>query len=343
MLQSDPQSAASRFFYPLALPAFHDTRGRLFSLESDASLPFALARVYWIVPATAPAEHHANQPRGFHAHKKLQQVMVCVQGSCRLVLDNATQRQEISLNDPTQGLYIGPRVWREIHDISPDCILMVLADQPYQPEDYIHDYAAFVQWCQQPTTSHQQLPTRPVARPVLGRRIRLRPIRVDEADFVLQLRLSEKSSRHLSTTTPDLAQQRQWLSDYKQREAQGQEHYFVIEDHQGERFGLVRLYDLQPESLSWGSWLMRDDAPTSCAIESALLVYEYAFGFLGYAHSHFDVRKNNPRVIAFHQRFGAEISAEDEDNLYFTYTLESYRQTRQRYQRYLPTSSLYGL
>lgn len=335
-------------FYRLALPAFHDARGGLFALETGAPLPFALARVYYIIPAEATNfRSEAIPSRGFHAHKVLQQVAVCVQGSCRFILDTGEVREEITLSSPAEGLYIGAGVWREMHDFSPDCVLMVLADQPYQSQDYILQYAEFLQWQAAhkiPTEQYsvdqfpvEQFPAkRPVARLVTGRTIRLRPIRVDEADFVLSLRLSEKSSRHLSTTKPNLQEQQAWLSDYKLREAAGQEHYFVIESHQGQRYGLVRLYDLQPNSFSWGSWLMRDDAPKACAIESALLVYEYAFGLLKYQQSHFDVRKNNPKVIAFHQRLGAEIVSEDEDNYFFNYQLKAYQKNRQRYRRYLP-------
>lgn len=84
----------------------------------------------------------------------------------------------------------------------------------------------------------------------------------------------------------------------------------------------MRVYDLQPDSFCWGSWLIKDNAPTTTAIESALLLY--GFGELSYKKAHFDVRKGNERVIAFHKRFGAQVVNEDELNLYFNYPLENY-------------------
>lgn len=75
--------------------------------------------------------------------------------------------------------------------------------------------------------------------------------------------------------------------------------------------------------------------PNTTAIESALLIYEFGFGQLGYKKAHFDVRKGNERVIAFHQRFGARIVNEDELNYYFNYTFEEYLKIKEKYRRYL--------
>ena len=96
----------------------------------------------------------------------------------------------------------------------------------------------------------------------------------------------------------------------------------------------MRVYDLQPSSFCWGSWLIKENAPTTTAIESALLLYEFCFGELSYKKAHFDVRKGNVRVIAFHKRFGATVVEEDELNLYFNYSLENYLKIKQKYRRY---------
>ncbi len=82
-------------------------------------------------------------------------------------------------------------------------------------------------------------------------------------------------------------------------------------------------------------WLIKDNAPTTTAIESAILVYEFGFIRLGYKNSHFDVRKGNERVVAFHQRFGAVVIDEDELNIYFDYSVENYLKIKQKYRRYL--------
>ncbi|BBP43098.1 GNAT family N-acetyltransferase [Thiosulfativibrio zosterae] len=170
---------------------------------------------------------------------------------------------------------------------------------------------------------------------IQGKNINLRPARVEDAEFILGLRLQQHKTQYLSEVENNLAKQLAWLKSYLQKEQQGLEYYFVIESKQHENLGLVRVYDLQPNSFCWGSWLIKDDAPKTTAIESALLVNEFGFGELGYKQAHFDVRKGNERVIAFHQRFGASITHEDELNYYFNYKHEDCLQIKQKYRRYL--------
>lgn len=119
------------------LPVKGDERGRLVALEGQRDLPFDIARVYYIF------DSEPNAPRGFHAHRNLQQYAVCVRGSCIMRLDNGREQCEVRLNRPDQALYIGSMVWREMHDFTPDCVLMVLADALYDEADYIRDYDRF--------------------------------------------------------------------------------------------------------------------------------------------------------------------------------------------------------
>lgn len=114
-----------------------DDRGSLVAVETGKQLPFPIRRVYYIF-GTKP-----GVVRGLHAHRKLHQLCIAVSGSCKIVLDNAYDRTEVLLNDPHMGLAIGPSIWREIKDMSPDCVLLVLADQEYEEADYIRDYQEF--------------------------------------------------------------------------------------------------------------------------------------------------------------------------------------------------------
>lgn len=170
---------------------------------------------------------------------------------------------------------------------------------------------------------------------ITGKTIALRTAEISDAEFILQLRTQSDKTQFLSQVENDLAKQQAWLKAYKHKEKNGEEYYFVIESKTGESLGLVRVYDLQPDSFCWGSWLIKDEAPKTTAIESALLIYEFGFGQLGYTKAHFDVRKGNQRVIAFHQRFGARIVDEDELNYYFNYTLEDYLTIKEKYRRFL--------
>lgn len=115
-----------------------DERGSLVALESGSDLPFPIERAYYIF-GTSP-----GVARGFHAHRDLEQLAICVSGSCRMVLDDGTEREEFALSSPLQGLYIGPMIWREMHDFSSDCVLLVLASKRYDEADYIRNYALFL-------------------------------------------------------------------------------------------------------------------------------------------------------------------------------------------------------
>jgi dTDP-4-dehydrorhamnose 3,5-epimerase-like enzyme len=115
-----------------------DERGSLVVLEGSKSVPFDIKRIYYI---SATKE---GVSRGFHAHKNLKQVAICVTGSCRFVLDDGNKKEEVILNDSTKGLLIESFVWREIYDFSCDCVLLVLASEYYDESDYIRDYDVFL-------------------------------------------------------------------------------------------------------------------------------------------------------------------------------------------------------
>lgn len=126
-----------------ALTVRGDDRGSLVAIEAGSDVPFPIARVYYIFDTKAGVD------RGFHAHHDLQQLAVCVSGSCVMVLDDGAARQEFRLDRPDTGLRIGPMIWREMRDFSADAVLMVLASKPYDELDYIRDYDAFAAYAKE--------------------------------------------------------------------------------------------------------------------------------------------------------------------------------------------------
>ena len=84
--------------------------------------------------------------RGFHAHKALEQVLICIHGSCKIHLDDGKEKQEISLDVPYEGIYLKGAIWREMYNFSEDAVLMVLASEPYDESDYIRDYEEFLRY-----------------------------------------------------------------------------------------------------------------------------------------------------------------------------------------------------
>ncbi|SFR51157.1 WxcM-like, C-terminal [Marinobacter daqiaonensis] len=117
-----------------------DDRGSLVAVEigMEKAVPFDIKRVYYIFHTAEGVS------RGFHAHKVLKQVAICVAGKCRMVLDDGEERVETWLDSPTKGLLIEDMVWREMHDFSEDCVLLVLASEHYDESDYIRDYEEFI-------------------------------------------------------------------------------------------------------------------------------------------------------------------------------------------------------
>ena len=120
------------------IPQRGDARGGLSVAELGGALPFPARRVYWIYGTTLGVS------RGFHAHKKLRQLCVCVAGSVRLSLFDGRREESVILDSNAKGLLIGPGLWREMHDFSPDCVLMVFADAEYDEADYIRARAQFL-------------------------------------------------------------------------------------------------------------------------------------------------------------------------------------------------------
>ena len=122
----------------VGLSPMGDDRGTLIAIEAGRQIPFDIQRVYYVF------DTKAGVSRGFHAHRALRQLLVAVSGSCTLLLDDGTSRDEVRLDHPASALRIDGLVWREMRDFSPDCVLMVLADRAYDEADYIRDYDTFV-------------------------------------------------------------------------------------------------------------------------------------------------------------------------------------------------------
>ena len=117
-----------------------DARGQLAVLEEGKEIPFPVKRIYYIYNTQSEVR------RGFHAHKELQQVLVCIHGSCKVLLDDGAEREIVLLDKPEEGLYVSNVMWREMFDFSPDAVLLVLASELYDEADYIRDYDEFLRF-----------------------------------------------------------------------------------------------------------------------------------------------------------------------------------------------------
>jgi dTDP-4-dehydrorhamnose 3,5-epimerase-like enzyme len=112
--------------------------GSISVAENFKQIPFAVKRVYYIYNLM-----NRDAIRGKHAHKKLEQVLFCISGSCNIGLDDGMNHQDITLDTPNTGVYLGVELWHTMKNFSENCILLVLASDVYHEDDYIRDYNEF--------------------------------------------------------------------------------------------------------------------------------------------------------------------------------------------------------
>lgn len=111
----------------------------LYFAQTPDQIPFEVKRIYHISQA------NPNLPRGFHAHYKTEQILFCIQGSVRMVFDDGEKREEVIINKPEVGIFLNKLIWHEMHDLTKDAILLVLASRAYEAEDYIRNYEKFLE------------------------------------------------------------------------------------------------------------------------------------------------------------------------------------------------------
>lgn len=109
----------------------------LYFIQYPNYLPFEIKRVFYITSA------NTKLPRGLHAHKKTQQVLFCIQGTIKLILDNGKKRSQITLNKPNIGIFIDKMIWSEMHNFKRNTILLILASDIFKSADYLRDYGQF--------------------------------------------------------------------------------------------------------------------------------------------------------------------------------------------------------
>lgn len=126
-------------FEVLEFKEYGDERGNLVVAEgSGIDIPFEIKRVFYM---------YGSDPdivRGQHANRYTEFVLINVSGSSKVLVDDGKEKTVIELNKPRQGLYIGPMVWKDMYDFSSDSVLLVLASEHYQEDEYIRNHEDFI-------------------------------------------------------------------------------------------------------------------------------------------------------------------------------------------------------
>lgn len=121
------------------LPTVTDHRGNLTFIEQDRHIPFKIKRTYYLYDIPSGAV------RAAHAHKELEQLYICLSGSCDINLTDGVTEKTVHLNRSHFGLLFGPMVWRSIDNFSSNSVLMVLASELYTEDDYFRDYDDYLE------------------------------------------------------------------------------------------------------------------------------------------------------------------------------------------------------
>jgi len=114
-----------------------DSNGSL-GFVQDTSFDFKFVRAYFIYDVPTSFE------RGHHAHKALEQLLICVYGAIEIMCDDGEKKEYTVLDDPSRGLYVGKGIWRTMKWLKDDSVLLVLASEYYDESDYIRDYNEFI-------------------------------------------------------------------------------------------------------------------------------------------------------------------------------------------------------
>jgi RimJ/RimL family protein N-acetyltransferase len=166
---------------------------------------------------------------------------------------------------------------------------------------------------------------------IVGTNVCLRLVQPADAAYLFQLRTDPALNTHLSQVYGTIADQEAWITSYKEREQAGAEFYFIIERLDQTPCGTVRLYNIEGNTFTWGSWMLDCNKPRKAALESAFHVYDVAFNTLGLRCAEFDVRIDNGHTIEFHRRFGATELHSDQTDTFFEYTAEDFVKKRETY------------
>lgn len=172
---------------------------------------------------------------------------------------------------------------------------------------------------------------------IKGKNIDLHPVMVDDAEFILLLRLDSELNTHLSPVDDDIQKQKDWLvksiNDDK-------EHYFIVKNKQGLKIGTIRVYDIKKRSFCWGSWIILPEHRKYASLESMVLLMKFAFFDLHLEESNFDVRKENKKVVNFHLKSGAQIVKESDIDYFFNYKKEYFLNSYEHYQKIIDKITL---
>ena len=164
-----------------------------------------------------------------------------------------------------------------------------------------------------------------------GPNLVLRLIEPADAGYVHGLRTDPAYNTHLSEVRGSIEDQRRWIEAYKVREAEGKEFYYIIVRYDGRCCGTVRLYEIEGDSFTWGSWILDRNKPPKAALESAVLSFGAGFQLTGAELAKVDVRVRNTHAQAFYIRLGMTETHRTDQDIFYTYSRARFNADRDKH------------
>lgn len=172
--------------------------------------------------------------------------------------------------------------------------------------------------------------------------LHVRFVQESDAEFIVKLRTDSYNTQYIHATDLTVADQEKWIREYKKREQFGTDYYFMFE-HKGEKVGVARLYGMEGDQYTHGSWIFANDAPSFCAVASAVICREIAFDYMGMkveSNMRDGTDATNKNVIHFQKMLGMDYQVEREENgrkfLCGIITKESFEQHKKNMLRFIP-------
>jgi hypothetical protein len=164
--------------------------------------------------------------------------------------------------------------------------------------------------------------------------IKLRFVEEKDADFILKLRTDSTKSRFISKTDSDVDKQKKWIREYKKREENGDEFYFIASDNINIDFATYRIYNKKDDIIEIGSFISKPlyNNPINI-IKVDIIVKTFVFVTLGFQKLNFEVRKENKSVVNYHKKFAPILIKEDELNYYFVLERDNFLSNKIKFQK----------